>query len=120
MKGGRRTLRSGLVWTSLIVPLLLVLTTSASSQERDNPTQLWLNYSHQHKVGDKTRVFTKLSYEELMSRESFWGEWNRLAVRGGGSFDLGSRFRVALGGDLRYTYRPEIEDLFEFRIHDLV
>jgi len=96
--------------------LVTIAAAPLSAQDEGTPTQLWLNYQFQQKVGEKTRVFGTLSYEELMSRESFWGEWNRLAVRGGGSVDLGSRFRVALGGDLRYTYRHKIDDLFEFRL----
>ena len=99
------------------MPLLLSsVAAPALAQEERNPTQLWLAYSHQHKVGEKTRVFSNLGYEELMSRESFWGEWNKLYLNGGGSYDLGERFRIAGGVGLYYTYRPRIEDLFEFRI----
>jgi hypothetical protein len=100
----------------LVCGLVTIAAAPLSAQDEGTPTQLWLNYQFQQKVGEKSRVFGTLSYEELMSRENFWGEWNRLAIRGGGSVDLGSRFRVALGGDLRYTYRREIDDLFEFRL----
>lgn len=113
--GGGWRIAAHLTW-GLLCALVLALAAPVSAQDDRDPTQLWLNYQFQKKVGEKTRMFGKLSYEELMSRGDFWGEWNRLAIRGGGSFDLGPRFRVALGGDLRYTYRPEIEDLFEFRI----
>ena len=50
--------------------LLAVLATApAYGQEDDTPTFLWLSYRHQHKVGERTRVFTSLGYEEQMSRE---------------------------------------------------
>jgi hypothetical protein len=104
-----------LVRALLIVPLLVVAT-PASGQEEDIPTQLWLSFQHQRKVGEKTRVFSAIGYEELMSSERFFGEWTKLYVKGGGSYDLGERFRVAGGVGLYYTYQPEIADLFEFRL----
>jgi hypothetical protein len=100
----------------LALPLLLAVATPGFGQGDDIPSQLWLSFQHQHKVGEKTRVFSSLGYEELMSRESFWGEWNRLYVNGGASYDLGERFRVAGGVGLYYTYQPEIADVFEFRL----
>jgi hypothetical protein len=100
----------------LVSGLLTIAAAPVSAQDEDTPTQLWLAYSHQHKVGEKTRVFTNLGYEELMSRESFWGEWNKLYLNGGGSYDVGDRFRIAGGAGLYYTYRPGIEDLFELRL----
>ena len=102
--------------TLLTLPLLLGFAIPAFGQDEDLPTQLWLSFQHQHKVGEKTSVFSSLGYEELMSRESFWGEWNKLYLTGGGSYDLGERFRVAAGVGLYYTYQPEIADLFEFRL----
>jgi hypothetical protein len=102
--------------TLLALPLLLVVATPAFGQVADVPTQLWLAFQHQHKVGEKTSVFTSLGYEELTSRESFWGEWNKLYVTGGGSYDLGKRFRVAAGVGLYYTYQPETANVFEFRL----
>jgi hypothetical protein len=100
----------------LALPLLLVVATPAFGQSEDLPTQLWLSFQYQGKVGEKTRVFTSVGYEELMSRESFWGEWNKLYLTGGGSYDLGKRFRVAAGAGLYYTYQPEVADVFEFRL----
>jgi hypothetical protein len=111
MTGTRRPIRA-----LLALPLLLVVAIPAFGQGEDLPTQLWLSFQHQRKVGEKTRVFSSLGYEELMSRESFWGEWNKLYVNGGGSYDLGERFRVAGGVGLYYTYLPEVADLFEFRL----
>ena len=100
----------------LVLSLLMAVAIPAFGQSEDLPTQLWLSFQHQRKVGEKTSVFTSLGYEELMSRESFWGEWNRLYLTGGGSYDLGKRFRVAGGVGLYYTYQPEIADVFEFRL----
>jgi len=100
----------------LVLSLLMAVAIPAFGQSEDLPTQLWLSFQHQHKVGEKTSVFTSLGYEELTSRESFWGEWNKLYVTGGGSYDLGERFRVAGGVGLYYTYQPEVADLFEFRL----
>jgi len=100
----------------LAVPLLLAVAIPASGQDGDTQTQLWLSYQHQHKVGEKTRVFSTLGYDELLSSEKFFGEWNKLYVKGGGSYDLGERFRIAVGTGLYYTFRPEIDDLFEFRL----
>jgi len=100
----------------LIVPLLLAVAIPASGQGDDTQTELWLSIQHQHKVGEKTRVFGTLGYEELLSPDSFLGGWNKLYVKGGGSYDLGSRFRVAAGVGLYHTYRPEIDDFFEFRL----
>ena len=111
MRGKRRPTRA-----LLALSLLLVVATPALSQEEDTPSQLWLSFQHQRKVGEKTSVFGTLGYEELVSRESFWGEWNRLYVNGGASYDLGERFRVAGGVGLYYTYQPEIADVFEFRL----
>jgi hypothetical protein len=90
----------------LALPLLLVVATPAFGQSEDLPTQLWLAFQYQSKVGEKTSVFSSLGYEELTSRESFWGEWNKLYVTGGGSYDLGERLRVAGGVGLYYTYQP--------------
>ncbi len=100
----------------LALPLLLAVATPGFGQGDDIPSQLWLSFQHQHKVGEKTRVFSSLGYEELISRESFWGEWNKLYIKGGGSYDLGEWFRVAGGVGLYYTYQPEVADLFEFRL----
>ena len=100
----------------LLLPLLLVVASPASSQEEDLPTQLWLSFQTQRKMGEKTRVFGTLGYEELMSTERFFGEWTKLYVNGGVSYDLDKRFRVAGGAGLYYTYQPEIADLFEFRL----
>jgi hypothetical protein len=100
----------------LVLSLLLAVAIPAFAQSEDLPTQLWLSFQTQRKVGEKTSVFGSLGYEELMSRESFWGEWNKLYVTGGGSYDLGKRFRVAAGAGLYYTYQSEISDLFEFRL----
>jgi hypothetical protein len=101
---------------SILVLPLLVVANPAFGQSEDLPTQLWLAFQHQRKVGEKTTVFSSLGYEELMSRESFWGEWNKLYLTGGGSYDLGERFRVAAGVGLYDTYQPETADLFEFRL----
>ena len=100
----------------LVLSLLMAVAIPAFGQSEDLPTQLWLSFQHQRKVGEKTSVFGTLGYEELMSRESFWGEWNKLYMTGGGSYDLGKRFRVAGGVGLYYTYQPEIADVFEFRL----
>ena len=100
----------------LALPLLFAYSTPAFAQDEDLPTQLWLSFQHQRKVGEKTRVFTSLGYEELTSRESFWGEWNRLYLTGGGSYDLGKRLRVAAGVGLYYTYHPATADVFELRL----
>jgi hypothetical protein len=77
--------------------VLLAAALPAFGQEDDTPNQLWLSYQHQHKVGKHTRVFSSLGYEELLSPGEFIGEWVRLYVKGGGSYDLGSRFRIAAG-----------------------
>ncbi len=111
MKGTRRPIRALLAGS-----LLLAVAIPASGQEEDIPTQLWLAFEHQRKVGEKTRIFSALGYEELMSSEQFFGEWTKLYVKGGGSYDLGERFRVAAGVGLYYTYQPEIDDLLEFRL----
>ena len=100
----------------LVLSLLMAVAIPAFGQSEDLPTQLWLSFQYQSKVGEKTTVFSSLGYEELMSRESFWGEWNKLYVTGGGSYDLGKRFRVAAGVGLYYTYQPEVADVFEFRL----
>ena len=100
----------------LVLSLLMAVAIPAFGQSEDLPTQLWLAFQYQSKVGEKTSVFSSLGYEELMSRESFWGEWNKLYVTGGGSYDLGKRFRVAAGVGLYYTYQPEVADVFEFRL----
>ena len=100
----------------LVLSLLMAVAIPAFGQSEDLPTQLWLSFQHQRKVGEKTSVFSSLGYEELMSRESFWGEWNKLYLTGGGSYDLGERFRVAGGVGLYYTYQPATADLFEFRL----
>jgi hypothetical protein len=102
--------------TLLALPLMLFVAAPAFGQSEDLPTQLWLSFQHQRKVGEKTSVFGSLGYEELMSRESFWGEWNKLYGNGGASYDLGERFRVAGGIGLYYTYQTEIADVFEFRL----
>ena len=100
----------------LVVPLLLAVAIPAFCQDGETQTQLWLSYQHQHKVGEKTRVFSSLGYEELVSSERFFGEWTELYVKGGVSYDPGERFRVAVGSGLYYTYQPDIADLFEFRL----
>jgi len=100
----------------LSLALLLGVAIPAFGQSEDLPTQLWLSFQTQRKIGEKTRVFGTLGYEELMSNERFFGEWTKLYVNGGGSYDLGQRFRVAGGVGLYYTYQPEIADLFEFRL----
>jgi hypothetical protein len=111
MRGAVRPIRA--LWG---VSLVLAVALPAYGQGEDKPTQLWLSYQHQHKVGEKTRVFSSLGYDELLSKEKFFGEWNKLYVKGGGSYDLGERFRVAVGTGLYYTYQPEVADLFEFRL----
>jgi hypothetical protein len=100
----------------LVLSLLMAVAIPAFGQSEDLPTQLWLSFQHQRKVSEKTRVFSSLGYEELTSRESFWGEWNKLYVNGGASYDLGERFRVAGGVGLYYTYQTGIADVFEFRM----
>ena len=102
--------------TLLTLPLLIGFAIPAFGQGDEIPTQLWLSFQHQHKVGEKTSVFGTLGYEELMSTERFFGEWTKLYVNGGGSYDLGKRFRVAGGVGLYYTYQPAIADIFEFRL----
>ncbi len=101
----------------LAVPLLLAVSLPVSGQEEETRTQLWLSYQHQHKVGEKTRVFTRLGYDELLSTEDFFGEWKKPYIKGGVSYDFAERFSVAVGTGLFYTFRPEIEDLFEFRLY---
>jgi len=100
----------------LVLSLLMAVAIPAFGQSEDLPTQLWLSFQHQHKVGEKTRVFGTLGYEELMSTERFFGEWTKLYVNAGGSYDLGKRFRIAGGVGVYYTYQPEVADLFEFRL----
>jgi len=102
------------IWT---VPLLLAVTLSAFGQEEETPTQFWMSYNHQNKVGERTRVFGTLGYEELLSEEQFFGEWTKLYLNGGGSYDLGKRFRVTAGVGAYYTYQPETDDVFEFRLY---
>ena len=111
MKGARR-----LTGTLLALPLLLAAATPAFGQSDDLPTQLWLSFQHQRKVGERSSVFGTLGYEELMSTERFFGEWTKLYVNGGASYDLGKRFRIAGGVGFYYTYQPETHDLFEFRL----
>jgi hypothetical protein len=103
MTGTRRPTR-----TLLTLPLLLGVATPALGQDDDLPTQLWLAFQHHHKVGEKTRVFGKLGYKELTSPDQFFG--------GSGSYDLGEHFRVDGGVGLYYTYQPEDDDTFEFRL----
>jgi len=101
-------------WTVL---LMLAVTLPVCGQVEETPTQFWMSYNHQQKVGERTRVFGTLGYEELVSEERFFGEWTRLYLNGGGSYELGKRFRVAGGAGAYYTYHPkEINDTFEFRL----
>jgi hypothetical protein len=112
MRGALRPTRA--LWAVLVV---LAVAFSAYGQEEDAPTQLWMSYNHQQKVGERKRVFGTLGYEELLSKERFFGEWTRLYVKAGGSYDLGKRFRVTAGAGAYYTYHPEeTDDLFEFRL----
>ena len=101
------------LWTVL---LAVLATVPAYGQEDDTPTFLWLSYRHQHKVGERARVFTSLGYEEQMSREDFWGEWNKLYVTGGASYDLGNRFRIAGGIGAYYSFLSDADDLLELRL----
>jgi hypothetical protein len=102
--------------TLLILPLLLGIAIPALGQDDDLPTQLWLAFQHHNKVGEKTRVSGKLGYKELTSPDHFFGEWNKFYVNGDGSYDLGEQFRVDGGVGLYYTYQPEDDDTFEFRL----
>jgi hypothetical protein len=111
MTGTRRPTR-----TLLTLPLLLGVAIPALGQDDDLPTQLWLAAQHHHKVGEKTRVFGKVGYKELTSPDQFFGEWNEFYVNGSGSYDLGEHFRVDGGVGLYYTYQPEDDDTFEFRL----
>ena len=111
MKAGIRPTRG-----MLALPLLLAVAVPAFGKSGDFPTQLWLSFQTQHKVGEKPRVFGTLGYEELMFTERFFGEGTKLYVNGGGSYDLGERFRIAGSVGVNYTYQPEIADLFEFRL----
>jgi hypothetical protein len=95
---------------------MITVATPAFAQSDDLPTQLWLSFQTQRKVGEKTRVFGTLGYEELMSKERFFGEWTKLYVNGGASYDLSKRLLIAGGVGVYYTYQPEIADLFEFRL----
>ena len=109
--GPRRPIR-----TLLTLSLLFGGVIPALGQNDDLPTQLWLAAQHHHKVGEKTRVSGKLGYKELTSPDQFFGEWNEFYVNGDGSYDLGEQFRVDGGVGLYYTYQPEDEDTFEFRL----
>ena len=111
MTGPRRPIR-----TLLTLVLLLGVAIPALGQDEDLPLQLWLAFQHHHKVGEKTRVSGKLGYKELMSPDQLFGEWNKFYVNGDGSYDLGEQFRVDGGVGLYYTYQPEDDDTFEFRL----
>jgi hypothetical protein len=111
MTGTRRPTRA-----LLTLPLLLGVAIPALGQDDDLPTQLWLAFQHHHKVGEKTRVSGKLGYKELTSPDQVFGEWNEFYVNGDGSYDLGEQFRVDGGVGLYYTYQPEDDDTFEFRL----
>ncbi len=111
MRGAAQPIR--VLWA---VSLVLTVALPVYGQEDETPTQLWMAYQHQQKVGERTRVFSSLGYEELLSSEDFWGEWNKLYVTGGGSYDLGKRFRVAAGVGLYYSFLPDVDDLFELRL----
>jgi hypothetical protein len=102
--------------TLLTLPWLLGGAIPALGQNDDLPTQLWLAFQHHHKVGEKTRVFGKLGYKELTSPDQLFGEWNKFYVNGSGSYDVGKQFRVSGGFGLYYTYQPEDDDTFEFRL----
>jgi hypothetical protein len=102
--------------TLLTLPLLVGVAIPALGQDDDLPTQLWLAFQHHHKVGEKIRASGKLGYKELMSPDQFLGEWNKFYVNGDGSYDLGKHFRVDGGVGLYYTYQPEDDDTFEFRL----
>jgi hypothetical protein len=99
------------------VTLLLAVALSAFGQEEETPTQFWMSYNHQQKIGELTRVFGTVGYEELVSKERIFGEWTRLYLNGGGSYDVGKRLRFAGGLGAYYTYHPEdVDDVFEFRL----
>jgi hypothetical protein len=104
--------------TLCIILLILAGASPASSQETDTdtPNQLWLTYEHQDMVGERTRVFGSLGYEELRSEDRFFGEWTRLNFKAGLSYDLGERFRIAAGVGAFYTFQPETDDVSEFRL----
>jgi hypothetical protein len=102
--------------TLLTLPLLLGVAIPAFGQDDDLPTQLWLAFQHHHKAGDRTRLSGKLGYKELTSPDQLFGEWNKFYVNGDGSYDLGEQFRIDGGVGLYYTYQPEDDDTFEFRL----
>jgi hypothetical protein len=104
-------------WAVLSVVLIAVqAAVPAQGQEDGTSTHLWMSYRHQHKVRERTRVFTSLGYEEQMSREDFWGEWNKIYLTAGGSYDLGERFRIAAGVGTHYSFFSSVDDLFELRL----
>jgi hypothetical protein len=57
-----------------------------------------------------------LGYKELTSPDRYFGEWNKSYINADGSYDLGEHFRVDGGVGLYYTYQPEDDDTFEFRL----
>jgi hypothetical protein len=108
-------LRNGPFWQTLSV-LVFAMAALVSGQEiDDDPTQLWLSYQHQHKVAERVRAFGTLGYKELTSTERFFGEWTRLFIRVGASYEVSSKFRLAGAFDVHYTYQPESDDFFEVR-----
>jgi hypothetical protein len=109
--GPRRPIR-----TLLTLALLLGVAIPAIGQDDDLPLQLWLAFQHHHKVGERFRVSGKLGYKELTSPDRYFGEWNKSYINGDGSYDLGEHFRIDGGVGLYYTYQPEDEDTFEFRL----
>ena len=102
-----------LVWPVAIIAMMAL--PSVGQEIDDTPAQLWLSYQYQNKVRDQVRVYGKMGYEELLSSERFFGEWTRLYLTGGASYDVRPWLRIAGGLGTYYTYHPETHNIFELR-----
>ena len=82
----------------------------------ETDTQIRVRYQYQQLVKERIRAFGTVRYDELLGSDAVLGNWNRLVSTGGVSYDLSSRFRLEGALGLYYTWRPAVEDLFEFRL----
>ncbi len=106
----------GRLWIGLGTLILAMAAPVRGQEIEDDPTELWLTYQYQSKVGERFRVFGELGYRELVSTERFFGEWTRLQLKAGFSYDVNSRFRIAAGLGVFHTFLPKADDQGEVRL----
>lgn len=103
---------------AVLVAVVLLLATGAvrAQADADDNDIGRLRYDYQRGIGERMRAFSTVSYEQRLESEDPLSDRKKAVLKGGVSYNSKNWLRLEAGVGMYYSWRENIDDLFEIRL----